>query len=97
MLHTWINRISINQFLQNQTITSTNNFNEKSVVSGLTNDTNWLLVEKFEIRYKEVYEAMVENLVAIKLDGEVRVNLEGQIIGELKMLWMDVNLFVDTA
>ena len=41
---------------------------------------DWCTVSNFMTMYKEVYEAMVQISVVIKLDKEVMVNRDGKVV-----------------
>ncbi len=43
---------------------------------------DWCSVKNFEVMYEEVYEAMVGSGVAVKLDEEVYVDAEGNVVDE---------------
>ena len=43
---------------------------------------DWCSVKNFEVMYEEVYEAMVDSRVAIKLDEEVHVDVNGNVTEE---------------
>jgi hypothetical protein len=42
---------------------------------------DWCSFANIEVMYEEMYEALVESSVAIKIDREVHVGVDGKIVG----------------